>query len=206
MPATSRSGGRGDAGTVFVAGSTGRLGIRIVRELAAAGLRVRAGVRSQEKAENFEEILAQLGETVGPLSRQDAGRVKVVYCDLEDPDTIAPAIGNASRVVCAVGAAENEFTDFSAPRRIDYEATERLIETAAELRTVKQFVLVTSLGTGKFGLPAGKHRSFVASGIDATCCIQAFLLCQRAHNCCCLCASISTIGLSTYSLPACCSI
>lgn len=143
-----------DARTVFVAGATGRLGIRTVRELAAAGFTVRAGVRSQEKAEAFEDILQELCEAVGPLSRAESSKIKVVFCDLEDPDSIAPAIGNASRVVCCVGAADSEFTNLSAPRRIDYEGTERLIEAAANL-DIPQFILVTSLGTGKLGFPAG---------------------------------------------------
>ena len=36
---------------MFVAGATGRLGVRIVRELLAQGYKVRAGVRNAEKAE-----------------------------------------------------------------------------------------------------------------------------------------------------------
>lgn len=152
---------RADSGTVFVAGASGRLGIRIVRELAAAGFRVRAGVRSEEKAEKYAEQLAELGETVGPLSQQDANRVKVVFCDLEDPESIAPAIGNASRVVCAVGAAGTDFFDVTSPKRIDFEGTEQLIEESAR-RGVQQFVLVTSLATGKFGLPAGILNAFGA--------------------------------------------
>lgn len=58
------------------------------------------------------------------------------------------------QVVCAVGAAESELGDFSAPRRIDGEGATRLVEAAAAAG-VQQFVLVTSLGTGKIGFPAG---------------------------------------------------
>jgi len=105
------------------------------------------------------ERLAALSEAVGPLTPQQAALITPVLCDLEDPDTIPLAIGNASRVVCAVGASEAEFTDLSAPRRIDFEGTERLVEAAAALN-VSQFVLVTSLGTGKFGLPAGVLNLF----------------------------------------------
>lgn len=148
-----------DANTVFVAGASGRLGIRIVRELAAAGFRVRAGVRSQEKAEGITQQLADLADVIGPLSRTDESRIKPVYFDVEDPDCIESAIGNASRVVCAVGVAGSEFSDLSAPRRIDYEGTERLIEMAAS-QNIEQFVLVTSLGTGKIGFPAGLLNAF----------------------------------------------
>ena len=40
-----------DNSTVFVAGATGRLGARIVRELLSQGFKVRAGVRNMEKAD-----------------------------------------------------------------------------------------------------------------------------------------------------------
>ncbi|KAI7836826.1 hypothetical protein COHA_009327 [Chlorella ohadii] len=147
----SRRGGRGrDASTVFVAGSTGRLGARIVRELLGKGFKVRAGVRNPDKADTFLEIAS----SYGLLSKDELGRLTVVECDLERPETIAPAIGGAAKVVCAVGAAESELGDVSAPRRIDGEGATRLVE-AANAAGVQQFVLVTSLGTGKIGFPAG---------------------------------------------------
>lgn len=158
--ASSKGLTKSSSETVFVAGGTGRLGLRIVYELAAAGFKVRAGVRSQEKAEMYQDLLADLSTTLGPLTRQQLSRINVVYCDLEEPESIIPAIGNASKVVCAVGAAENEFTDFSAPQRIDYRATEELVEAAANMGTVEQFVLVSSLGTGKFGFPASVLNLF----------------------------------------------
>jgi len=148
-----------DAKTVLVVGSTGRLGLRCVHQLANAGFNVRAGVRSQEKADEFDDRLDELCETVGELDLRARSRIKVVYCDLQDADSIKPAIGNASRVVCAVGAAESEFTNLSAPKKIDYEATETLIQTAAQCK-IPQFVLVTSLGTGKLGFPAGVLNLF----------------------------------------------
>jgi uncharacterized protein YbjT (DUF2867 family) len=134
---------------VFVAGATGRLGARIVRELLGQGFRVRAGVRNADKAETYLAIAA----SYGLLSKEELGRLQVVSCDLEQPDTLGPAIGNAAKVVCAVGAAESELGDFSAPRRIDGEGATRLVE-AATAAGVQQFVLVTSLGTGKIGFPA----------------------------------------------------
>ena len=146
--------GNKDPMTVFVAGSTGRLGIRIVHQLAAAGFKVRAGVRSQERADEFDERLDLLCESIGDLDRKARSQIKVVYCDLQDEESIKPAIGNASRVICAVGAAESEFTNLAAPKLIDFEATESLIDVAASCE-IPQFILVTSLGTGKIGFPAG---------------------------------------------------
>lgn len=165
-PASNTSGGifgtrkgKQDPMTVFVAGSTGRLGIRIVRELAAAGFKVRAGVRSQERADEFDERLDLLCESIGDLDRKARSQIKVVYCDLQDEESIKPAIGNASRVICAVGAAESEFTNLAAPKQIDFEATETLIDVAASC-DIPQFILVTSLGTGKIGFPAGVLNLF----------------------------------------------
>ena len=58
------------------------------------------------------------------------------------------------QVVSAIGASETQL-DFSAPKRIDGDAAISLVQTAASLG-VEQFVMVTSLGTGKFGWPAGE--------------------------------------------------
>ena len=57
------------------------------------------------------------------------------------------------QVVCTVGAPEDQVLNASAPRKIDGEGTIALIE-ASEAAGVSQFVLVTSLGTGKIGWPA----------------------------------------------------
>jgi hypothetical protein len=58
-----------------------------------------------------------------------------------------------------VGAPESATFDASAPRRIDGDGSVALVEAAAAVG-VQQFVLVTSLGTGKFGLPAGVLNLF----------------------------------------------
>ncbi|KAK9817799.1 hypothetical protein WJX72_002337 [[Myrmecia] bisecta] len=155
---TFRIGGtriRRDPNTVFVAGATGRLGARIVRELLAQGLRVRAGARNVEQARNFVATAA----TYGLLSPDAVRRLEVVSVDLEKQETIAPAIGNAGKVVSAIGAAETALFDVSGPKRIDGEAATRLVNTAAELG-VEQFTMVTSLGTGKFGWPAAALNLF----------------------------------------------
>ncbi|GAB4814594.1 hypothetical protein N2152v2_001640 [Parachlorella kessleri] len=138
-----------DPNTIFVAGATGRLGARIVRELLSQGYRVRAGVRSIDKAENFVRTAANFGL----LSGEELALLDVIPYNLEQPETFEGAIGNAGRVVCAVGAAESEFANLSSPKKIDGEGTIGLVEAAAKAG-VTQFVLVTSLGTGKLGFPA----------------------------------------------------
>lgn len=58
-----------------------------------------------------------------------------------------------------VGCPETATFDTTAPKRIDGDGSVALVEAAAAAG-VKQFVMVTSLGTGKFGLPAGVLNLF----------------------------------------------
>lgn len=61
----------------------------------------------------------------------------------------------ALQVVQAIGAAENNVLDFGAPKRIDGTAAIDLVNASVEAG-ITQYVMVTSLGTGKFGWPASK--------------------------------------------------
>ena len=85
-----KRGGSSDT-TVFIAGATGRLGSRIVKQALEAGYRVRAGCRSQEKG---EELIETLQDTDG-LTSKEKNRLQIVEFDLFDKDTIEGAIGNA---------------------------------------------------------------------------------------------------------------
>ncbi|PNX69540.1 protein TIC 62 chloroplastic-like, partial [Trifolium pratense] len=80
-------------------------------------------------------------------------KLEIVECDLEKPNQIGPALGNASTVICTIGASEKEVFDVTGPFRIDYQATKNLVD-AATVAKVNHFILVTSLGTNKFGFPA----------------------------------------------------
>ena len=79
-----------------MAGATGRLGARVVRELLAASpqLRVRAGVRNPETAGEF----LQAAVAYGLLPADAARRVQLVPVDITQPDTLPSAIGNAGKV------------------------------------------------------------------------------------------------------------
>lgn len=80
---------------VFVAGATGRLGCRVVLELLRnKKLKVRAGARNPEEA----RTLVKAATDYGLLTGEQARRLTVVPVDLEDEDSIAPAVGNAGRV------------------------------------------------------------------------------------------------------------
>jgi len=83
------------ASQVFVAGATGRLGCRVVLELLRnKKLKVRAGARNPEEARNLVKTATDYGILTGDAAR----RLTVVPVDLEDEDSIAPAVGNAGRV------------------------------------------------------------------------------------------------------------
>ncbi|DBA93536.1 TPA: hypothetical protein ACH3X3_013625 [Trebouxia sp. C0006] len=147
---------RTDPNTVFVAGATGRLGCRVVLELLRnKKLKVRAGARNPEEARNLVKTATDYGILTGDAAR----RLTVVPVDLEDEDSIAPAVGNAGRVVQAIGAAETKLFDFGAPKRIDGEAAIKLVNVAKDLG-VTQYIMVTSLGTGKVGFPASLLNLF----------------------------------------------
>ncbi|KAL5077669.1 hypothetical protein RYX36_016653 [Vicia faba] len=83
----------------------------------------------------------------------DVEKLEIVECDLEKPNQIGSALGNASTVICTIGASEKEIFDITGPCRIDYKATKNLVD-AATVAKVNHFILVTSLGTNKFGFPA----------------------------------------------------
>ncbi|GAB4823361.1 hypothetical protein N2152v2_010407 [Parachlorella kessleri] len=145
--------------TVFVTGSTGRLGVRIVRELLLKGYRVRAGVRSMGTFQSFVRNAARFEV----LSSEQLSRLEAVVCDPTLPDTTLEALSDAERVVCAVGASDPGDTPALAASRVDGELATSLIEAAARVPSVRQFVLVTSLaGGGPLGFAAGLLSSEVA--------------------------------------------
>lgn len=76
---------------VFVAGASGRVGQRIVKECARAGYTVRAGVRTREKGADLMEDF----KNEGYLTAQELRKIRIEEFDLFEPDTVAPAIGNA---------------------------------------------------------------------------------------------------------------
>nr|PNR46243.1 hypothetical protein PHYPA_013362 [Physcomitrium patens] len=132
--------GKKNNNVVFVAGATGKVGSRTVRELLKSGVQVRAGVRDVSR-----------GQAV--LKATDKSEsLEFVKCDLEN-DAIESCLGDAGVVVCTIGASEKEISDVTGPYRIDYKATENLIKAATSAK-VNHFILVSSLGTTKFGWPA----------------------------------------------------
>ncbi|KAL1554222.1 protein TIC 62, chloroplastic-like [Salvia divinorum] len=151
--ATPSNGDQKDGNLVFVAGATGKVGSRTVRELLKLGLNVRAGVRSVQRAEPLVQSVRNLKLEDAAGGTQPIDKLELVECDLEKLDRIKPALGNSSIVICCIGASEKEVLDITGPYRIDYQATKNLID-AATSANVEHFILVTSLGTNKVGFPA----------------------------------------------------
>ncbi|KAL3356512.1 hypothetical protein AABB24_017264 [Solanum stoloniferum] len=143
-----------DGNLVFVAGATGRVGSRTVRELLKLGFKVRAGVRSAQRAQPLVKSVEQIKiENTMDGGAKAIEKLEIVECDLEKSDQIRPALGDASIVICCIGASEKEIFDVTGPYRIDYLATKNLID-AATVAKVDHFILLTSLGTNKVGFPA----------------------------------------------------
>ena len=171
---------------VFVAGATGRTGVRVVRELLSKGYLVRAGVRDTEAALRiFRGEAASPG--VGYTGTRDApapldtSRISCVRLDVTQPSTLAGALGDAKLVVSCLGAPESQALNPALPRAVDGEGTSALV-AAAKAAQVEHFVLVSSLGTGRFGWPASilnlfwgvlQHKrdselALIASGVPFT--------------------------------------
>ncbi len=117
----------------FVAGATGETGRRIVLELVARNIPVRAMVRDLEQARGVLPQSAQL-----------------VVGDVLKPETLSEAIGDSTVILCATGAKPS--FDPSGPYKVDYEGTKNLVD-AAKSKGIEHFVFVSSLCTSKLFHP-----------------------------------------------------
>ncbi|KAF5744574.1 hypothetical protein HS088_TW07G00148 [Tripterygium wilfordii] len=97
------NGRRKDPATVFVAGATGQAGIRIVQTLLREGFSVRAGVPDLGQAQE----LARLAVQYKIISKEESKRFNAVESSFQNAESIAKAIGNASKVVVTIGPSEN---------------------------------------------------------------------------------------------------
>ena len=116
--------------TVCVVGATGETGQRIVRELVAREIPVRAIVRDREAAESL----------------LPAG-VETVVADVGDRSGVEAAIGDASSLICATGARPS--LNPMGPFQVDYIGTKNLVD-ASKAKGIEHFVIVSSLCVSKF--------------------------------------------------------
>ncbi len=117
----------------FVAGATGETGRRIVEELVARNIPVRALVRDIEKA-----------KSILPAD------VDLVEGDVLKPETLPAALGDSTVLLSATGATPS--LDPTGPYKVDYEGTKNLVD-AAKTKGIEHFVLVSSLCTSKLFHP-----------------------------------------------------
>ncbi|XP_020088131.1 uncharacterized protein At2g34460, chloroplastic isoform X2 [Ananas comosus] len=97
---------------IFVAGSTGRTGRRIVEKLLSRGFAVRAGATDLDRAGS---------------SLPQSPDLQLVRADVtEGADKLAQAIGGADAVVCATGFRRS--WDLFAPWKVDNLGTVNLVE------------------------------------------------------------------------------
>jgi uncharacterized protein YbjT (DUF2867 family) len=118
----------------FVAGATGETGRRIVQELIARNIPVRALVRDLEKARSLFPT----------------NNVELVQGDVLKPESLSAALGDSTVLLCATGAKPS--FDPTGPYKVDYEGTKNLVDTA-KTKGIEHFVLVSSLCTSQLFHP-----------------------------------------------------
>eukprot|EP00227_Mantoniella_beaufortii_P003622 CAMPEP_0197613720 /NCGR_PEP_ID=MMETSP1326-20131121/59163_1 /TAXON_ID=1155430 /ORGANISM="Genus nov. species nov., Strain RCC2288" /LENGTH=269 /DNA_ID=CAMNT_0043182585 /DNA_START=304 /DNA_END=1113 /DNA_ORIENTATION=+ len=119
-------------GVVLVVGSTGATGRRLVGQLRAKGIAVRAGSRDLKKAQGLG-----LG----------ASGAELVQLDVLDPASIDAAMAGVTAIICATGFTPSFNFKKDNPAQVDHKGTDNLVAAATKAGTVKKFVLVTSLLT-----------------------------------------------------------
>ncbi len=117
----------------LVAGATGKTGYRIVKELIAQGIPVKALVRDAEKAKSL-------------LPRE----AEIIIGDVLAPETLDAALVDCTVLLSATGAAPS--FDPTGPYKVDYEGTKNLVD-AAKRNNIEHFVMVSSLCVSKFFHP-----------------------------------------------------
>ena len=109
-------------GPVLVVGATGNTGRRVVEQLRARGVAVRAASRKPEK-------MRALG--------LEAAGAELVALDVLDPESIASAMAGASAVVCCTGFTPSLNFKKDNPAKVDHVGTDNLVAAAVANGAVK---------------------------------------------------------------------
>ena len=117
----------------FVAGATGETGRRIVQELRARDIAVRALVRDIHKA-----------KTILPDG------IELVEADVTNSQSLHAVLGDSTVILCATGAKPS--FDPTSPYKVDYEGTKNLVDVA-KTKGIEHFVFVSSLCVSQFFHP-----------------------------------------------------
>ena len=111
---------------VVVAGGHGKVGLRLLRQLAARGDRARGLIRNPDHAPDLQQVGAE-----------------PVVADLEALDDVAPFLGGADAVVFAAGAGAG--SGAQRKQTVDLGGALKLIE-GAKRAGVRRYVMVSSIG------------------------------------------------------------
>ncbi|KAH9622621.1 hypothetical protein KSS87_019252 [Heliosperma pusillum] len=133
-----------DSGTVFVAGATGLAGVHIAQMLLREGYRVRAGVPDLGAAQE----LARFALDYKIISAEELKRLNAVESLFEDAESIAKAMGNASKVVVTIGSAEN-----GPAKKVTTSDALQVVE-AAQLAGVRHMAIIYDDSTGAPASPS----------------------------------------------------
>jgi uncharacterized protein YbjT (DUF2867 family) len=143
---------------VLVVGGHGKVGLRLLARLAAAGHRARGLIRSPDQADDLRAVGAE-----------------PVVIDLERED-ISPAVAGADAVVFAAGAGAGSGPERK--RTVDLGGALKLVD-AAKANEVRRYVMISSMGAddpppGDEGMApylqakAAADAALLASGLDYT--------------------------------------
>jgi len=117
----------------FVVGATGGTGQRIVQELRARNIPVRALVRDYEAA-----------KMVLPAD------IELVVGDILQPENLFTALDDSTVVLCAAGAKPS--FDLTGPYKVDFVGIKNLVEVTKS-KKIARFILVSSLCVSQFFHP-----------------------------------------------------
>ena len=165
------------SGAVLVVGATGRVGRRVVSELALLGVPVVAGVRAPDEEEDPEghanaldskldalrELVAtdaandEMGAVSPALAKRAPSLVSVARFDLEDPSSWPTALGQCRRVVIAA-AYSGPATNLAGWGRVDGRLTTDFVRFLRDLPEPG-----SAGGRGGGGPTAPEHVTLVSS-------------------------------------------
>ena len=125
-------------GKILVAGASGGVGSRTIKQLVEQNANIRALVREGSNSSGLDSS------------------VEIVIGDVYDYSSVLQATQDCEYLICATGSRPS--LDPLGPFNVDFQGTLNLIE-AAKANNVKHFVLVTSLG---YVVRSQAYVSFVA--------------------------------------------
>jgi uncharacterized protein YbjT (DUF2867 family) len=132
---------------VLVVGGHGKVGIRLLRLLAARGHRARGLIRKPEEAADLEA----------------AGAVPVIG-DLEAEPSLEPYVKGADAVVFAAGAGPGSGPERK--RTVDLGGAVKLTDAAAALG-VRRYLMVSSIGADRPESATGPMRAYLEAKAEA---------------------------------------